>query len=201
MIDESLQKLKDYCLNKWPNDKKLCHELVKPYFHVRDEIHSLNEIVFKGECLLIPKSMRKEIIEKVHKGHLGVNKCLSLLKEVAFWPNMTSDVKNKIENCEICLRNSNNNRKQPLMNHEPVTLPFEKVGIDLAEFDGKKLLVVVDYYSKFVEIAFLNSTTANVIVKHLKCIFARYGIPLVVISDNGPPFSSIEFKTFAKYNL
>jgi len=56
---------------------------------------------------------------------------------------------------------------------------------------------VVDYYSKFVEIAHLTSGFTSIsVIQHLKSIFARFGIPSLIVSDNGPPFSSLEFKQF-----
>lgn len=59
-------------------------------------------------------------------------------------------------------------------------------------------MLVVDYYSKFIEIALLTSHTAEKVVPHFKSMFARHGIPEVVMTDNGPPFSSTSSKEFAR---
>lgn len=67
--------------------------------------------------------------------------------------------------------------------------PWQRVGTDLFELGGKIYLLAVDYFSRFVEIAWLNKTKSND-VTHLKSFFARHGIPEVLISDNGPQFSS-----------
>ena len=66
-------------------------------------------------------------------------------------------------------------------------------------FEWKKTeyLLVVDYYSRFIEVSKLTSTTASVIT-HLKSIFARHGIPQVVVSDNGPQYSAAAFSEFSK---
>ena len=58
---------------------------------------------------------------------------------------------------------------------------------------------MVDYYSRFIEISKLTSTTTTDIVKHLKSIFARHGIPETVSSDNGPQYASTEFRHFAEH--
>ncbi|KAL8593283.1 hypothetical protein ACOMHN_009936 [Nucella lapillus] len=62
---------------------------------------------------------------------------------------------------------------------------------------GDYLLVVVDAYSRFPEIEILSSTSARATIPKLDSIFARHGVPDIVKSDNGPPFSSHEFKQFA----
>lgn len=67
---------------------------------------------------------------------------------------------------------------------------------DVFEHKGKSYLVVVDYYSKFIETALMRNKTTGAIVTHMKSIFARHGIPDELISDN-MPYNSREFKQFA----
>lgn len=71
--------------------------------------------------------------------------------------------------------------------------------MDLFSFRNKSYLTVVDYYSNYIEVCLLNHHTESLdVISHVKAIFARFGIPRVVISDNGPQFASSDFKTFAK---
>lgn len=74
----------------------------------------------------------------------------------------------------------------------------KKVGTDLFQLNGKDFLVVINYYSNYPEIEQLRYTTANDVIHHMKCIFTRHGIPLIVQSDNGPQYSSREFRLFAE---
>ena len=60
-------------------------------------------------------------------------------------------------------------------------------------------MVVIDYYSRYTELALLEKITSSDIIRHLKSIFARHGIPEVLRSDNGPQYKSEEFRRFAKY--
>lgn len=76
-------------------------------------------------------------------------------------------------------------------------LPWQKVAIDLFEMKGQKYLLLVDYFSRFIEVARLTSTTSQAVINHLKSIFGRHGIPETLISDNGPQFSASEFANFA----
>ena len=76
-------------------------------------------------------------------------------------------------------------------------VPWQKVGTDLFMFKGQTYLLVVDYYSRYIEIAKLSALSSGVIT-HLKSIFARHGIPEIVISDNGPQYLSEMFTQFSK---
>ena len=88
--------------------------------------------------------------------------------------------------------------KEPLMQHEVVARPWSKVAADLCELNNRTLLVICDYYSNYIEVARLTSVTSRSIIKELKAVFARYGIPDVLMTDNGPQFASAEFAVFAK---
>ena len=84
------------------------------------------------------------------------------------------------------------------MSHELPYMPWEKVGVDLFELDGKDYMVTVDYYSNFWEIDRLYDTKAKTVITKMKAHFARYGIPCQVISDNGSQFTSRDFNMFSK---
>ena len=87
---------------------------------------------------------------------------------------------------------------QPLIPSSLPQLPWQKVGTDLFEYMQKQYLIIVDYYSRFIEAALLSDTSSGTVVRHTKSIFARHGIPEVVVSDNGPQFRAETYKQFAK---
>ena len=77
--------------------------------------------------------------------------------------------------------------------------PWEMLGTEIFQLSGKKYLLVVDYYSKYIELALLEKgENSSRIIEKLKSIFSRHGIPDQVISDNGPQYASLEFKEFTK---
>ena len=88
-------------------------------------------------------------------------------------------------------------RSEPLIPTSLPELPWQKVATDLLEWRKETYLLIVDYYSRFIEIARLSRTTAEEVILHTKSIFARHGVPEVVISDNGPQYSSEAFARFA----
>ena len=64
--------------------------------------------------------------------------------------------------------------------------PWQKVGTDLFQLEGKTYLLIIDYLSNYPEIALLSNASAACVIKHMKAVFARHGIPQIVYSDNGP---------------
>lgn len=130
--------------------------------------------------------------------HLGYEKCLLRAKELYFWPELNNQLKNIISNCQACLTYRKGNSKEELCPHDIPNKPWLKVGTDLFWFNGNIYLLVVDYYSKFIEIVELKSTLSTSIINHIKGIFSRYGIPETLVSDGGPQFSSTEFANFSR---
>ena len=90
------------------------------------------------------------------------------------------------------------NQKAPLMQHAEGSTPWQKIGLDLFELNGKHYLIAVDYFFNFIEIDLLTSMTSSRVIALLKKQFARFGVPNVIMSDGGPQFVSQEFQDFAK---
>ncbi len=112
-------------------------------------------------------------------------------------PGLSKELEELVRNCPECSK-AQKQRAQPLMPSALPELPWQKVGTDLFEWRQRMFLLVVDYYSRYVEIARLNQLTAEEIITHTKSIFARHGIPEEVVSDNGPQYSSQAYAEFAK---
>ena len=191
--DPVQQVLRSVILRGWPGSKGNGPESVQPYFDMRDELTVRDELVFKGQQLVVPRALRKEFMEKTYSYHIGIEGCVRRARETFFWPRMATELKKYISKCEVCLTHRNGQGKEPIRQHEFTARPWEKVSADLCECDNRILLVVSDYYGKFIEVARVNTITSRAVIKELKAIFARFGIPDTLITDNGPQFSSVEF--------
>ena len=195
--DPTLTTLYQVIQRGWPINKADVPESIHAYFNIRDELTVQDGLVFKGQRLVIPAAMRKEVISTIHSTHIGTEGCLRRARDNVYWPRMATELKDYISTCDVCLAHRRTPCKEPLLQHEFPDRPWSKVGIDLCEFQGRTLLVMVDYYSNFMEVERITKTTTSGVSKILMDMFSRYGVPDQVMSDNGPQFSSAEFRSFA----
>ena len=196
--DPVLKQLRDVIQDGWPERKSDVSECLRPYFDLRDELVVQDVLVFKGARLVVPTCMRKELMSVAHSTHIGIEGCLRRVRECLFWPRIASDVKDFVSKCDVCLAYRTSQTKEPLLQHEVISRPWAKLAADLCDFNGRTLLVVSDYFSGFIEVSRLRALTTQAVVRELKTIFARFGVPETLVTDNGSQFASREFKAFAE---
>ena len=85
-----------------------------------------------------------------------------------WWPTIGKDINEMVRTCEFCLKNKPTQRKEPLITTSLPNGPWQKIAVDICEQDGKHYLVVVDYYSRDIEIAHLSSISSQQAVSWLK---------------------------------
>jgi len=154
-------------------------------------------LILFGQRIVIPRSKRKEVLQRLHASHQGIERTQQRARQTVYWPGITSDVKSMVESCEACQRLRPSQRKEPLeCDPEPVR-PFQEVGADLFEVTNKHFLVVIDRYSGFLFIEkFKQKPEASGVIQALAKIFAQTGNPLRVHSDGGKQFTSKETQEF-----
>ena len=196
-MDSALQKLSLHIMTGWPTSKTGVDPLVRPYYTFKDELSVADGIVYKGQQAVIPSSMRPAMLEKIHRTHFGVGSCIRRAKVSLFWPGMTSDIKNKCMSWSLCAQYASQAPKEPLLSHDIPDNPWSVVSQDILMWEGKWHLVTTCHYSDWVEIDVLPNTLTATVVQLTKAHFARFGIPVRLITDNGPQFISTEYKQFA----
>lgn len=195
----TLTKLTETVLGGLPKKKCQAAEEIQKYWNYREKISVVDGVLFKGERLIVPAAMRAEMVKRIHESHLGIESCRHRAREVLFWPGMSQRITEMVNSCDVCSTHRKRQTKEPLHPHSIPERPWQKIGVDLFTLDQHEYLLLVDYYSKFIEVEWLRSDTRSAtVITHLKSQFARNGIPETVISDNGPQFSSCEFQAFAK---
>ena len=195
--DQSMRKLSVAIKSGWPATKLQTPVSIRAYWDVRDELSELNGVILKGERIVIPPYMRKEMLEKIHQGHMGIEKSKKHARDVLYWPGINSQIADKVSRCTTCLEHRNQNTKEPMIPSRIPSKPWALVATDLFTWDKCEYLIIVDYYLRFFEVAKLPDTKSTTVITHIKSAFARHGIPSEVISDNGPQYSSKDFKSFA----
>ena len=196
--DAILSDLQQVFLSGWQDSKGQVPPNAQEFWNYRDEFTVAQGLIVKGQKIVVPSSLRGEMLEKLHEGHLGINKTIARARDVLFWPRMSVEITEKIKNCPVCLENRPSQQPEPLKSHEIPPLPWAKVGTDILHKNGRNYLVTVDYYSKWPEMTLLPSMTSTGVITALKSQFARYGVPSVVVSDNGPCYNSAEFRKFSE---
>jgi len=193
--DETLQTVFKYCEQGWPIKNSLSGNL-KPYWSVKDELTIHNGLLLRGNRIVIPSSLQEDILQKLHEGHQGIVKTQLRARTSVWWPGVTKQIQCFIQKCKTCCK-SFPTQTEPLIPTELPNHPWQKLGSDLFEYKGAVYILVVDYFSRYVEILKLSTTTSASIIVALKTIFSRHGIPETLVTDNGPQYSSEEFRCFS----
>lgn len=196
--DLELQDVIFHIKNGWP-EKNKARLAARAYWHCKDELYITDEgVICRGQRLVVPTEYRKEILKILHVTHRGVVSSKIKAREYFYWPNMSKEVEEYILKCRICQKYQRANQKEVLQEQDPPERPWQKVSCDFFFLKGKQYLLMIDYFSKYVELKPLNSSTAPAVINVLKSIFATHGLPEEFVSDGGPPFDSHLMKKFLK---
>ena len=196
--DSVMCKLINQIIHGWPEFRVECDVSLQPYWNYRDELSVIDGVVFKGNRVVIPTSLRSMMLKKIHQGHLGEIKCKNRARQVLFWPQMGRDIENVVRNCETCIKYRNKQQSEPLQPLPVTSRVWSRISTDLFELKNKHYLVCVDSYSSYPEVEEISKQTSTHVIRTLKKIFSRHGIPDTVYSDNGPCYSSDEFRKFSE---
>ena len=124
----------------------------------------------------------------------------SLARSYVWWPNLDTDIESMVKECGGCQQALN----RPEIMYSPwiePSGPWKRLHIDYAgPYLGEMFLVVVDAYSRWLEVKIMKGTTSEKTIEELRNIFATHGFPQVIVSDNAPNFASEELKRFLTHN-
>ncbi|XP_033109615.1 uncharacterized protein K02A2.6-like [Anneissia japonica] len=130
--DEVCMQLKEYIHNGWPNGKKHIPEIIKPYSRIKDEFSIHNDIIFRGQRVIIPAALTSKLVNLAHENHQGIVRTKQRLRDLYWWPKMDVHVTDTITNCLTC-QIADKSAKSRVAHMQPVQLPerpWQKLGID-----------------------------------------------------------------------
>lgn len=197
-LDSDLQAVIDQTARGWPQYQTDVPQQLQKYYGIRAHLSVAQGLLLYDDRIVVPETMQSEILEKIHQGHQGISKSRERARCAVFWLGMADEIKKVVENCSHCQMYQKKQLHEPLKPTPLPSRPWEKVGVDLLEEGGKNYITAIDYYSRYIEILYLERTQTQDVVGKLKSLFARWGVPCVLISDNGPQFASAEFAEFAE---
>lgn len=171
-------------------------------FNVNQQEYSIQQdVLLRGHKVVIPVTLRKRILRELHQAHFGIVKTKALARGFCWWPGIDSQIEEMVRGCELCGSVRNNPPKVETHIWEPASFPFERIHLDFAgPFLQKYFLIIVDAYSKFPVVKILDNITSQTTIKYCREIFATFGLPKILVTDNGPQLVSKQFKDFLKSN-
>ncbi|XP_062541018.1 uncharacterized protein K02A2.6-like [Armigeres subalbatus] len=145
--------------------------------------------------VVIPSVLRQFVLDDLHVSHIGIVKMKGLARSFVYWPGIDADIEKAVKSCSACARQAHLPPKFSDHHWQYPKGPWERIHVDYAgPVAGSMLLIIVDAYSKWLEVKVTNSTTTSATIGILDELFSRYGVPVIVVSDNGPQFAAAEFK-------
>ena len=157
-----------------------------------------NRLVTKGARLMIPSTLRSKVLEQIHEGHLGIEKCMLKARDTVFWPGISNDIRETVEKFGICQASSKSSK--PIGNVSDVPPhAWHTLGTDLFYWNKIDYLVIGDYFSKYLIMRRLPNSSTHAVIKELGLVFTELGRPFVLRLDNGPCYSSREFHNFLNF--
>ena len=192
----------------WPETNWQVLHSIREYWESRDELAVLDGVIYRGMKIVVPPSMRPAMLTLIHGTHLGIVKFKQRAREGLSGGNSLA-------------WNEHSNRRQskrlyhvpqpcactvetgcPMLPSPVSNLPWAMAASDIFAFEGHHYLVLVDYYSKYIEVTKLNDLTSQDTIEALKEHFSRHSIPAKLVTDCGVQYTSKEFETFARsYNF
>uniref|UniRef100_A0A5S6QAX4 RNA-directed DNA polymerase n=1 Tax=Trichuris muris TaxID=70415 RepID=A0A5S6QAX4_TRIMR len=197
--DPQLSSVLNWVWKGWPSRSEQGFEA---YFAKRNELTVHKSCLLWGNRVVVPKQGQQRVLDELHLSHPGIVRMKALARSYVWWPNIDSDIERFVAKCSTCQTQQQAPSKTPVHPWEIPRNPWSRLHVDFAgPFQGEQFLIVVDAYSKWLEVKRMTSATATNTIKVLRELFATHGLPDSIVSDNGSQFKSDEFQTFCKNNL
>ena len=172
--------------------------ILKKYYLKNESLTTEFGCILYNARVIIPKTLQLATLNILHSNHIGIVKMKEVARKYVYWQGIDDDIKNHVKSCVSCqVTQKDKSCKQ----YNPMTttsFPFERIHIDFFYFEGKQFLILIDVYSRWLEIKYMNNLSANCLIDKLELIFKMFGYPVKCVSDNGPPYNSYAFSEFCK---
>ena len=141
------------------------------------------------------------MLQYIHEGHQGRERCLLRARNTVFWPRISYDIQELIERCIICQEHG---KSQPIIGitQEIPPFPWHTLATDIFYWKHMDFLIVADVFSKYFLVRKLTNSSSAAVCAEIATIVTELGLPHVIRSDNGPCYNSKEFQQMLRrYNI
>ncbi|XP_055604442.1 uncharacterized protein K02A2.6-like [Uranotaenia lowii] len=200
--DPVLGEVFRFIQNGWPKSRKVIPDQeVQRFFDRQDSLSIVQGCIMFAERIAVPSKFRNQCLQQMHKGHPGIQRMKAIARSFVYWPSLDADIVKFVSSCRPCAMVAKSPPLSPPQPWPKPEKPWQRVHVDYAgPIEGDYFLLLVDSFSKWVEIYKTSRTTSAATIGILRGIFARFGMPITLVSDNGSQFTSTEFAAFCVEN-
>ena len=199
--DNQLTRLSRYINTGFPCDKKNLLTNLQEFWNHRDALSIKNGLITCGNRIIVPNEMRAEMLQYIHKGHQGKERCLLWARNTVFWPKITYDIQELIERCIICQEHG---KSQSIIGttQELPPFPWHTLATDIFYWKRMDFLIITDAFSKYFIVRKLANSTSAAVCAEIATIVTELGLLHIIRSDNGSCYNSKEFQQLLQcYNI
>ena len=184
-------------------DSPMQQEL-KEIARVKDELTSHEGVLLRGTRIVLPTALRNKAVEIAHEGHQGIERTKSLIWSKLWFPRINEMVENTVRACFACqVTNVEPKHMESLKMSSMPETPWQNLSMDFCGpiSTGEYLLVIIDEHSRYTVVEIVPSVSANTVIPIVLLVdkvLSTFGMPDVIKTDNGSPFNSIAFETYAE---
>ena len=146
-LDPVMVSLSSVILHGWPESENGVPEDLKPFFNVRGQLATRDGVIYKGEKVVVPKSLHSDYLHRVHLGHTGIESTKKRARDILYWPGMSEDIERLVRTCSVCNSCKPHQQREPLKLHNIPERPWSLVATDLFYWNGTDYVVVTDSFS------------------------------------------------------
>ncbi len=116
--------------------------------------------LLRGRRIVVPPALCKELLTRIHDGNQGITKCRERARNSVWWLGISHDLEELVRKCDVCVKEQTQ-RAQPLVPSALPQLPWQLVASDLFQWKDTMYVLLVDYYSRYIEMARLDRVIAR----------------------------------------
>ncbi|KAL8583505.1 hypothetical protein ACOMHN_056315 [Nucella lapillus] len=190
-----LHHLTEIIQSGFPDNRQDLPAALREYFQFRDDLTTIDGVITYKDHVVIPPSLRQEVLSTLHAAHQGTTSMISRAEASVFWPGIATAIHTMRSSCSHCNRNAPSNPNAPPTPLANPVYPFQYICADFFHYKGYTYLVVIDRYSNWPVVERAEHGSKG-LVTCLRRIFVTFGIPEELASDGGPEFTSNEYRQF-----
>ena len=185
-----------------PEEKSLWPEKLKEYYQVRKNLTVQGSVVLYHERVVLPASLRSEVLDVLHSSHGGVSSMVARASSSVWWPQMQDKINSRRTACRSCDISAPSQPAAPASPLPSPEYPFDMICSDFFSYGGHKYLIIVDRFSNWISVYKVDKGGAETLVKLLRRHFVAYGASSELASDGGPEYvASVTQKFLSQWGV